>query len=507
MLDVLTSADVRRQDAACEARGIGVETLMERAGFAVARSVRAMLGVTYGMRVVVVCGKGNNAGDGLVAGRWLASWGAHATAVAALGRDFSAAAAANLDRFPGRIVSAEALERELGRADVVVDALLGVGLARAPDGEAARAIEAINACGAPVVSIDVPSGLDADTGLAPGAAVRADGIVTLGGIKAGLLFAPDAAAWVETADIGVPDDERHGAAGALEAGDVAALLPVRAAAASKRRSGVVLVVAGSKAMPGAAALAAAASVHGGAGLTTLAAPERVCSLALARTPEITTIPLPDSPEGTLDDKGAEAVLARAGEFDALAVGPGLSRHPAAADAVRRIVAATEIPLVLDADGLMAFAGDVAALRDRRGFAALTPHEGEMARLLGVDVAAVRADRLRIARDAATDAGHTVLLKGAGTVIAGPDGTVYVNTTGNRGLAQGGTGDVLTGLAAALIAQAGPGASHGELLALVAAAAWLHGRAADIAAERVAPHPSNASMLVELLPEAVHGVFG
>ncbi len=509
MLDVLTAADVRRQDAASEALGVSVADLMERAGFAVARAVRGMLGVTYGLRVVVVCGKGNNAGDGLVAGRWLAEWGAHVTAVPALGGELHAAAEANRRRFPGRVVAFESLERELARAGVVIDALFGVGLSRPPDGQAARAIEAMNACGAPVVAIDVPSGMNSDTGQASGPVVRADGVVTLGGLKPGLCFAQDVAGWIEVADIGVPTGLRHGAAVALEESDVRAILPVRPAGTNKRRAGNVLVIAGSRAMPGAAMLASAAAVHAGAGLTTLAASERVTAAALTRVPEITTIPLPESGEGTLDDKAVEAILARAGEFDAIAIGPGLSRHPAASDAVRAIIAgtaATGAPIVVDADAINAFAGDAVALRERGGFVVVTPHEGEASRLICVDAAEISGDRLHAAASVAQATGHAVLLKGPGTVITAPGGLTFVNTTGNRGLAQGGTGDVLTGVVAALLAQAGPDATDQERLAVVAAAAWLHGRVADMAAAIVAPHPANASMLIELLPKAIHQVF-
>ncbi|MGH2829762.1 MAG: NAD(P)H-hydrate epimerase, partial [Actinomycetota bacterium] len=255
MLDVLTAADVRRQDAACEARGIPVARLMENAGFAVAHAVRQMLGVTYGRRVVIVCGTGNNAGDGLVAGRWLHDWGAHATAVLALPGDLKGPAAEALLHFPGRLVGPPALHREIERAGVVIDALFGIGLSRAPEDHALRAIQAMNAAAAPVVSVDIPSGMAADQGVAPGEWVRAEGIVTLGGLKPALLFRSDCAAWIEVADIGVPAEVRAGCAVALEAADVAGIVPVRTAAATKRRAGVVLVVAGSRAMPGAAVLA------------------------------------------------------------------------------------------------------------------------------------------------------------------------------------------------------------------------------------------------------------
>lgn len=472
MLDVLTAEDVRRQDAAGE-----VAALMEAAGFAVARAVRGMLGATYGVRIVVVCGPGNNGGDGIVAARLLRSWGAHVTCVE---EPWSS------------------LSTEIERADLVIDALFGVGLSRPVGGEARAAVDAMNAYAGPVVSVDIPSGMDTDTGRPFGAMVHPTAVVTLSGLKPGLCFNEDIAAWIEIADIGAARVDP--AAFALEEADVAAILPVRTPGAHKRGSGTALIVAGSRAMPGAASLAAAACIHAGAGLTTLAGTDRVTAVALSRTPEVTTLPLSESPEGALDEKAAEAVLARADSFSAIAIGPGLSTHPQALDAARSIVLSSSAPMVIDADAITAFAGDAGALRARRGFTILTPHEGELARLMGVEVASIRDDRLRATRDAAALTGHVVALKGHGTVIASPNGQVYINTTGNRGLAQGGTGDVLTGIIAAMLAQGRPD------VALCAAAIWLHGRVADLVAERVAPHPSNASMLIELLPETMHDVF-
>ncbi|MHB8512568.1 MAG: NAD(P)H-hydrate dehydratase [Actinomycetota bacterium] len=498
MIDVLTASDVRRQDAASG----DVSQLMETAGHAVARAVRGMLGFTYGVRVVIVCGTGNNGGDGLVAGRWLYEWGAHVTASLPLGSfKKGSLGEQQLKRFPGVVSSSLSLER----ADVIIDALFGTGLSRPVSGNAADVIDAINASAAPVVSIDVPSGLDSDTGLAHGSVVNATGIVTLGGLKAGLCFASDAAEWIETADIGVDPATRFATARALESGDVRALMPTRSARAHKRGSGVVLVIAGSRAMPGAAALTSAACVRSGAGLTTLAASERVCSIVLSRLPEITTIPLPESSEGTLDLKGAEPILDRADEFDAIAMGPGLSRHPATIEAVRAIVRETSAPLVLDADGINAFAGSPHLLAEREGFLVATPHEGECARLVDKEPGWIREDRLRAAREAAQAIDHALVLKGPGSIITAPDSDVFINLTGNRGLAQGGTGDVLTGVIASLLAQSG-GSDRSDHLTMVAVATWLHGRTADLISERVAPHPANASALIETLPEAIASLF-
>ena len=510
MLPVLTAEDVRRQDAACEARGISTATLMGNAGFAVARAARELLGGTYGRRVVVVCGKGNNAGDGLVAGRWLRAWAAHVSAVTLLGEDLRGAARDAMEAFPGRIRRPEELDRELDRADVIIDAIFGVGLSRTPEGAAARAIERLSSASRPVVAVDLPSGIDSDTGAwIGGRAVRATVTVTLGGWKPGLLFEPgrSAAGRVEVADIGIPEDLRGGTASALEAADVRALLPTRQPASNKRRVGTVLLVVGSRGLPGAAALTAGACVHGGAGLTVVAAPESVVPTVIGRVPEATAIPLPETGDGTIDPKAIELLRPRFGEFHVAALGPGLSTHPATADLVRSLVAELEMPLVLDADALTAFAGAPELVARGPASKVLTPHTRELSRLVGRPDDEIEGDRLAAARDAAARLQAVVLLKGPGTVIADRDGGSFVNPTGGPSLAQGGTGDVLTGLTAALLAQElHVGERRAELLT-TAAAAWIHGRAGDRAAERYAPHPANASMLIGLLPEVLHEVAG
>lgn len=510
MIPVLTAEDVRRQDAACEARGVPTETLMGNAGFAVARAVRELLGGTYGRRVVVVCGKGNNAGDGLVAGRWLTAWGAHATAVLLLGGDLKGAASRALEAFPGRVLTENALDRELSRSDLAIDAIFGVGLTRPPEGPAAGAIQRLVSATVPVVAVDLPSGVDSDTGARVGdLAVRAVLTVTLGGLKPGLLFEPgrSAAGRVEIADIGVPEDLRGGTASALEASDVRALLPRRQASSNKRRVGTVLLVVGSRGLPGAAALTAGACVHGGAGLTVVAAPESVVPTIIGRVPEATAIPLPETGDGTVDPKAIELLRPRLGEFHVAALGPGLSTHPATMELIRALVGELELPLVLDADALTAFAGAPEIVARGSASKVLTPHTRELSRLVGRPDDEIEGDRLAAARDAAARLEAVVLLKGPGTVVAGRDGVSFLNPTGGPSLAQGGTGDVLTGLTAALLAQElqmGEGRSH---LVTTAAAAWIHGRAGDLAAERYAPHPANASMLIELLPEVFHEVAG
>ena len=507
MLDVLTAEDVRRQDAACEARGISTETLMGNAGFAVATAARRLLDAAYGKRIVVACGKGNNAGDGLVAGRVLSAWGAAVTAVMLLGEDLSGAAGAALERFPGNRMGPEGFDREAARADLVIDAIFGVGLSRGPEG-IVRDVIGRMAPPMRVLSIDVPSGLNADTGAAAGeVVVRPALTVTLGGLKPGSLFDGSfQAGRVEIAEIGVPGDLRGGAALALEAAEIAALIPMRDPQTNKRRVGTVLVVAGSRAMPGAAALVAAASVHSGAGLTTVAVPESVVPVIVSRVPEVTTIPLPETSEGTLDLKGIEQIRPRLAEFHAVAIGPGLSRHAAAVEAVQALTAEIEAPLVLDADAISAFAGSPNTLAGRGRPLVLTPHAGELSRLMGTSVEEIDGDRIAAARAAAAATRGHVLLKGTGTVVASNAGEMFINATGGSWLAQGGTGDVLTGVMAALFAHdRARGREGGGRLA--AAAAWLHGRAGDLVAARVGPHPASASLLIDALPQVLHEVAG
>lgn len=525
MLDVLTAADVQRHDAAA---ALPVARLMDNAGYAVARAARAMLHGCYGRRVLIVCGKGNNGGDGLVAGRVLHAMGAHVTAIVlAEAGALSPLARANLERFPGRLLAPGFLAREMARADLIVDAIFGVGLARAPEGPALHAIRAIRravdagralpvgaempdgivATRARVLSVDVPSGMDADTGRTfDDCIIPADVTVTFGGPKPGLLFRPALAGDVSIADIGTPHRDPAIHTHVMERVDVAACIPRRARDAHKRRSGTVLVAAGSRAMPGAASLAGGASVHAGAGLTILCAPEEVCRVALGRTPEMTTIPAAGGGDGVIDPKTLDLIRPRLAELDAIVLGPGLSLHAAAVEFARALLdEATTIPVVIDADGISALVGAPHMLENRHAPTILTPHAGELARLMGTDPRTLDADRIGAARIAARTLGVTIVFKGPGTIITDGD-EVFINPTGSEALAQGGTGDVLAGIIGSITAQWVTAAPVDTVPArVVAAAVWLHGFAADLISARIAPHPANAAALIDELPAALHEV--
>jgi NAD(P)H-hydrate epimerase len=438
--------------------GTPVEVLMDRAGRAVARAVREVAGGTYGRRVVIVCGKGNNGGDGLVAARVLRGWGVR------------------VDVFPlADGVDRVRAERALARADVLVDAMYGTGFSGALEGDAAWFAEQSEAGGAPlVVAVDIPSGVDGLTGAAAGPAVRADHTVTFAARKPGLLFPPGKtrAGVVTVADIGI--DVGQSRAGVTEAADLAAWVPPRAPETHKWDVGGLMVVGGTLGMTGAPMLVARAAMRTGAGIVWAGLPGAETAAAASGS-EIITVALPATPAGALDVAAAGVVLRDLDRFGALVLGPGLGRDERTQGAVGQLVADAPVPLVLDADGLNALRGDLNALRVRHAMldapAVLTPHAGEYARLVGEPPG---ADRIGAARRLAEAAQAVVLLKGSGTVVAEPgtDGRVAVNPTGGPWLASAGTGDVLSGVIGGLLARGC------DAFAAAAGGAWLHGRAAD-----------------------------
>jgi len=457
MLAVLTPAEMAARDAAAIAGGVSEAALVERAGGAVARGARRLLGGTYGRRVVIVCGKGNNGADGRVAGRRLAAWGSRVVRFDLAGRSGGAA----LDR--------AGLERALGRADLAVDAMFGTGFQGPLAGDAAFAADALTAAHCPVLAVDIPSGVDGLTGAVPGRAVEAVATVCLAALKPGLVFHPGAALAgdVEVRDIGIDVHTPPPLLGVTEEADVAAWIPRRPPESHKWSVGGVYVVGGSQGMTGAPMMTSRAALRAGAGIVVTGLPGDAA--ARASGGEVITRSLPATSSGALDEGAAKEVLDGLDRFRALVVGPGLGRHPATVAAVRRLVAEAPVPLVLDADGLNALDGDVELLAGRPAATVVTPHAGEYARLAGEPVG---DDRVAAARALAERAGAVVVLKGSRTVVAAPSGQAAVNTTGGPWLATAGTGDVLSGVVGALTALGLPA------FRAAAAGAWLHGRAAD-----------------------------
>ena len=453
---------------------------MERAGAGVARACLDLLGGGYGRRAVVVCGKGNNGGDGLVAARHLARAGVRVVVILLeLGADLREPSAGNLARLVRetdvrvRSFGPAVLAHELARADLAVDAIFGTGFRGAPDDEWADAIEIVNTGGAPIVAVDMASGVDGATGEVAGVAIRADLTVTFGAAKFGSVLLPGAeyAGDVRVLDIGFEEHAMPADAGMTDPVDVAAALPERPIDGHKRASGTLVVVAGSRGMPGAARLAARAAGRAGAGYVIVATPASAMAAIQADLAEAVFLPLPETASGSIAAEAIGAVAEAASGAHALAIGPGLSRDPETTAFVRSLVRESPVPVVLDADALNAFAGAHDALGDRKAEAVLTPHLGELARLVGRPV----RDRLSEARSLALAVDAVALVKGTRSVIAAPDGSVRVNPTGSPALATAGTGDVLTGTIGALLARGL------EPFAAAWAGAYLHGLAGILAA--------------------------
>jgi hydroxyethylthiazole kinase-like uncharacterized protein yjeF len=503
MLPILTPEESAALDRASAERGVTVDRLMENAGRAVARAAVTVAGGAYGLRAVALCGKGNNGGDGLVAARHLERSGM-GVAVVLLDDPaaYRGAALRNYRRFAadgGRIrgASALSLHRELSRADVVVDAMFGTGFHGAPDGGYAEAMEVANTVPAPVVAVDIPSGVEGETGAVRGVAIHAQVTIALGALKPGVVLYPGAAhaGVVDVADIGVPPDLVGSDLFLFEREDAATLIPARPDETHKRAAGVVLVLAGSRTMTGAAVLAATAAYRTGAGLVTLAVPESVLPAVEGAVAETTFLPLPETERGSASADAWPLLSERLESVDAVAAGPGLTTDPSTVQLVRRLVADSPVPFVLDADGLNAFQGNPQLLADRRSEVVLTPHAGEFGRLRGLSSQEVLEDRVGHARKAAAEFRATMLLKGSRTIVAEPNGRATVNPTGTPALATGGTGDVLTGTVSALLAGGLPPHDAARL------GAYVHGVAGQLAGRELG-RGTMASDVLRRLPRAL-----
>jgi NAD(P)H-hydrate epimerase len=479
---VVTAAEMRAMDRWTIDHGTPGTVLMERAGAGATRVLRARWRKPGGP-VVVCCGKGNNGGDGFVVARHLrnARIGAEVW-LAGRRDDVRGDAAEMLARWRGAVTTiespgqVEALQRRLARAGVVVDALLGTGLNAPVEGTLAAVIDAINTAARPVLAIDIPSGLSADSGQVLGTAVRADTTATFAFPKLGQVFHPGAGLCgpLDVIDIGIPPEAVAAVqprVRLLEAAQVGRSLPRRAQDAHKGSFGHVLVVAGSRGKTGAALLSAEGAARAGAGLTTLAVAGTLLPVVEGRVREVMSEPLPDGADGTAALGDGTAVDRLLAGRTVVVCGPGLGQSDDARALVHHLVRHVRVPLVLDADGLNAIAGTT-VLRDRPAPTVVTPHPGEMARLLGSSTADVQTDRLAAARRFAAEHGAVTVLKGARTVIVGPEGAGAICPTGNPGMASGGMGDVLAGIVGGLLAQ--------RLEPFVAACfgVFAHGAAAD-----------------------------
>jgi NAD(P)H-hydrate epimerase len=503
---VYTADEMRALDAwAIDERGVPSLDLMERAGREVARAVTAL---SPAGPVRVVCGKGNNGGDGLVIARALRAQGLPAEALLLFsGESLAGDARVNLERLreagsDAREVSSEELPAALAGSSVVVDALLGTGFTGSPRPPLDAAIDAINAAGARVVAVDVPSGVDASTGEVAGPCVRADLTVTFQGAKVGLWVHPGKAhaGQVEVVEIGIPTDGLKAPGAGLIKRDVLGLLPRRAGDTNKFASGSVLVVGGSTGLTGAVCLACEGAMRAGAGWVRAAVPASLNAIFEVKLTEVMSVPLPDR-DGHLLASAADEVLEAAGRADSVVLGPGLGRAGQSFELARTLIERIDRPLLVDADALNAIAaeGDRGFERaaSRSAPLVLTPHAGELARLLGTSSGEVAARRLANARLVATRAGATVVLKGDDTLVAeaGDGSRLGISKGGSPGLATAGTGDVLSGVAAAFFA-------HLDPFDAACAAVRAHADAGREAERRLGADSVMAHDVIDSLPAAL-----
>ncbi len=520
-MKIVSAAEMREIDRATSERfGVPSLTLMENAGSAVARFV--LSDYPHAERVGILCGKGNTGGDGFVVARKLVEAG-RAVRVLLLSnpeelRGDAAVMFQNMMKSLHPVNVAPLVVREASgldssdaaevfAADVIVDAILGTGFRPPVSPLYAAAIIRMNASAAPIVAVDIPSGADADA-MQPQSAprsgdvisnqARADAIVTFTAPRPAHVFAALTSGPTVIAPIGSPPEAIVSQLGLhlSSPAEFAARLAPRTRDANKGSYGHVLVIGGSLGKAGAAAMAGFAALRAGTGLSTVATPKSVLATVAAFHPELMTEPLAETERGTISLRAVGLGLDALLERKTLAIGPGISRNSETAEFVRTVVTRGDKSIVIDADGLNAFEGAADKLNGRGRTVVITPHPGEMSRLTGMSIAEIQANRLEVARNFAREHELIVVLKGHRTLIAAPDGAVWVNPTGNPGMATGGTGDILTGMVAGLIAQ------HPQhALAATALAVYLHGLAGDLAAESVGERSLVATDLVRFLPQA------
>ncbi len=505
-MKIVTAAEMRAIDRATSERfSVPSITLMENAGSAVAEHVLAHYRDAH--KIVIFCGKGNNGGDGFVAARRLHEEGKKVQVILLADRvDLRGDAAVMFDKLPmaaSVIHFSEDLKTEHFRlalaADLYMDAILGTGFKPPVSGLYADAIEILNASQVPVVAVDIPSGADADAvGPQRGTIARANSIITFTAARPAHVFSSLTPGPTCVADIGSPPEAIVSSLqlNAITAHDFAPLIGPRPADSNKGKYGHVLVIGGSVGKAGSVAMAGMSALRVGAGLATVATAKSALPTVAGFHPELMTEPLKETLEGTIAANALERLGALAKGKSVLAIGPGISKFPETSELVRTLVDQSDVPIVLDADGLNAFAGKTNELKGKDRLLVITPHPGEMAPLIGCSIADVQRDRLGVARKFAHEHELIVVLKGNRTLVVQPNGEAWVNTTGNPGMSTGGTGDILTGMVAGMIAQ-----HRNDALVAVCAAVHLHGLAGDVMRESVGEHSMVATDLLRGLPEA------
>lgn len=485
---VVSSQEMREIDSfTIETLGLSAELLMENAGRVVAQVITKRFPV--GRHVLILAGKGNNGGDGMVTARHLVEAGYPVQLILADSEtSLSPDASVQYERIkrfriPVQVYDGENFETQLQKADVLVDALLGTGTKGSPREPYASMIAAMNRAKKPIVSVDIPSGIDADNGSVFQPCIRATLTVALAFLKRGLVGQPGAeyAGECVVEPIGIPGwaAEQQGVKTfLLTEREIAGIMKSRNPSGHKGSYGHVIIIGSSQRMIGAGLLAAQAALRTGAGLVTLGLPSSLLTSVGGRVPEVMLAPIPDHGLGDYSAGMAQEILLAAEGKHVLAIGPGLGRFADGEGFMKEILRGWKKPLILDADALNLLAPDVSLLKEREYPTILTPHPGEMARLLACNIAEVQRDRIQIAKTFATTFGVTLVLKGSYTVIADHTGHVAINPTGNPGMATGGTGDVLTGMVSSLVSQ---GYSPFDAARI---AVFIHGAAGDRVAKRV-----------------------
>jgi hydroxyethylthiazole kinase-like uncharacterized protein yjeF len=514
-MKLASAAQVRELDQLATSQyGIPSLLLMENAGRQVAETAREMLsGTVSGKNVLILVGRGNNGGDGLVAARHLVNAGAEVKLFfLSAPEDYRGDARVNFEickqmqlkqYFLREEKDLTALKIALRNTDLVLDAIYGTGFKGRVTGLPEKVIDVVNSSGLPLLAVDLPSGLEADTGAVSGECIQASVTVTFALPKIGLFLEPGVGyvGRLRVVDISIPGTliETYPISRFVSTGLMCRqFLPPRRRDAHKGDFGHVLVVGGSEGLAGAVVLAARAALRSGCGLVTVAVPWSVYPIVAGQLTEAMVYPLAETDRKTISRDALEQIGELMARASVLALGPGMGRHPDGPELIRHLLQNSKVPVIIDADGLNALARDLSALDSRKTPVILTPHPGEMARLLGSSTAQVQADRLGLAEKAAADWGVTLVLKGANTIVACPDGRTYINPTGNPGMATAGSGDVLCGIIAGLAAQGiEPGAA-------AAVGVYLHGAAGDRALGDRGAQALIAGDLLDYLPAVLKG---
>ncbi len=510
MQPVVTAKQMADLDRYCiEQLQIPGIVLMENAGIAIVQSIRELLGNVTDKYVQIFCGPGNNGGDGYVVARHLFNHGARVDVFLVAAREkIRGDALINLQILEktGLPIHYSAIPHSNTQPDLIIDALLGTGVKGALKGEIASCVEHIRSNNCPVIAVDVPTGVNADSGEVEGLAVRADVTITMALPKNGLLFSPgkEYAGKLVVADISMPGrvfESANPLAWLIEKKDIQAMLPKRPVDAYKNKCGAVAVVAGSTGFTGAACLAGLAVLRAGAGLCYLTIPKSLNAIIETRLTEVISWPVEDDNSGCLCPEKSGELERKIGQQDVVVIGPGLGQQPQTGELVFSLLQKLDKPCVLDADGLNLCTGKTRLLKEFKGELIITPHPGEFARLTGLSVSEILKNRIELVRQYAQEWKTTIIFKGGPTIIGCSNGEVYINATGNAGMATAGSGDVLSGLIAGLLAQ-GMAAQDAAI-----AGVYLHGLAGDIAKSDFGEMGMIAGDLLAAIPQALLSVTG